>query len=69
MDANNAYRAAHERAACHLRRIEALLAEHAQRQAATPENWAHVGQMKLIESELAELADLFDRPTTKETHT
>lgn len=69
MDANHAYRDAHERVARHLRRIEALLAEHAQRQAATPENWALVGHMKLIESELAELADLFDRPTTKETRT
>ena len=67
MDANQTYRNAHERAARHLRRIEALLAEHAKRQASAPENWAHVGQMQLIESELAELADLFDRPTTTET--
>jgi len=63
MDANHAYRDAHERAARHLRRIEALLAEHAQRQAATPENWALVGHMKLIESELAELVELLGRTT------
>jgi hypothetical protein len=64
MDANQTYRDAHERATRHLRRIEALLAEHAKRQAATPENWAHVGQVQLIASELAGLSELFDRTST-----
>jgi hypothetical protein len=67
MDANQPYRDAHERAIRHLRRIEALLAEHAKRQAATPENWAHVGQVQLLASELAELLDLFDRTPATET--
>jgi hypothetical protein len=68
MDANQTYHDANERAARNLRRIEALLAEHAKRQAETPVNWGHVGYMQLAASELAELVELPGRTTsTKET--
>jgi hypothetical protein len=68
MDANQTYHDANERAARNLRRIEALLAEHAKRQAECPENWAHVGYMQLAARELAELVELLGRTTrTKET--
>ena len=68
MDANQTYHDANERAARNLRRIEALLAEHAKRQAEAPENWAHVGRVQLIASELAELVELLGR-TTNATET
>jgi len=68
MDANQTYHDARERATRHLRQIEEILAEHAKRQAATPENWAHVGRVQLVASELAELVELLGR-TTNATET
>lgn len=60
----SAYRAAHKRAARHLRQIEAILAAHARRQARAPGSWGRVGFVKVVADELAGLVKAMKR--TKE---